>query len=267
MKRFAVIGNPIAHSLSPIIHQRFGEQTHIALTYEKILGGDYLFEQQVGDFFNEGGKGINVTLPFKQKAFALAQQTTSRCALAGAANALWLSDGILHADNTDGAGLLRDLDHYLQLPKKEILILGSGGAARGIIHPLMNQNPANLVVASRSEEKAKEFQNDFPQVNCIKLAQLSGTFDLIINATSAGLTGDFVALPKEMMINKPFCYDLAYSIQTDTAFVNYAKAQQCAATDGLGMLVEQAAEAFYLWNGILPTTQNLLKQLRAGKSF
>ncbi|WP_058464011.1 shikimate dehydrogenase [Legionella cincinnatiensis] len=262
-QRYAVMGNPIAHSLSPIIHQHFAKQVNVSITYEKIKVDDHTFEQQVTDFFNQEGKGLNITLPFKQRAFTMAQQRSHRCQQAGAANTLWINADQLQADNTDGIGFIRDLSRYLSVQNKHILILGAGGAARGIIYPLLEEHPAALIIANRTPEKAAALQLDFPQIKCINLHEVEGVFDIVINATSASLAGEFIALPLECMAAKPFCYDLSYKHQDITAFVQYARDLGCDAVDGLGMLVEQAAEAFFIWHGILPETKDVLRLLRS----
>ncbi|WP_454781327.1 shikimate dehydrogenase [Legionella sp. WA2022007384] len=261
-QRFAVMGNPIAHSLSPIIHQCFAKQLDVQLTYEKIKADDSSFEQQVSEFFTLGGKGLNVTLPFKQRAFAMAQQCSLRCTNAGAANTLWMEANQLHADNTDGVGIIRDLHRYISLYDKRVLILGAGGAARGIVYPLLEYHPAELIIANRTLAKAKDFQQAFPQTKCLSLNEVEGPFDLVINATSASLAGEFVALPTECMSAKPFCYDLSYKQNNITAFVQYARDFGCEAVDGLGMLVEQAAESFFIWHGMMPETEEVLTLLR-----
>lgn len=263
LQHFAVVGNPIDHSLSPLIHQYFAKQTHVHLVYEKIKADEQSFELQVSDFFTHNGKGLNITLPFKQTAFVMAQQTTERCKQAGAANTLWMKDQQLHADNTDGVGLIRDLSRHLTLKGARVLILGAGGAARGIINPLLEHHLDDLVIANRTLATATQLQQAFPQVRCISLFELAGTFDLIINATSASLTGESIALPKECLAAKPLCYDLAYNQQNATPFVQYARDANCSAVDGLGMLVEQAAEAFFIWHGLMPATQELLNSLRS----
>lgn len=262
-QRFAVIGNPIAHSLSPIIHQCFAKQMNVQLTYEKIKADDLSFEQQVSDFFTQDGKGMNVTLPFKQRAFAMAQQHHLRCKKAGAANTLWMQENQLYADNTDGVGLIRDLHRHILVEGKRVLILGAGGAARGIVYPLLENHPAELIIVNRTLGKAEEFQRAFPQTKCLSLSEIEGQFDIVINATSASLSGEFVALPTPCMSAKPFCYDLSYKQNGITAFVQYVTELGCDAIDGLGMLVEQAAEAFFLWHGIMPETQEVLTFLRA----
>lgn len=262
--RFAVIGNPIEHSLSPQIHQQFALQLSISLSYEKIQGNDPGFETQVLDFFKYGGRGLNVTLPFKQRAFALAQHFSARCSSAGAANTLVMKENQLYADNTDGVGLIRDLSRVVELQNKDILILGAGGAARGIIYPLLDMQPTSLTLVNRTIEKAELLQKEFPQIKISSFAHLEGSFDVIINATSASLDGNLLTLPDDIMAQTPFCYDLAYNLQKMTSFVRYASNLGCKAADGLGMLVEQAAEAFYLWHGIMPLTAPVLQNLRDG---
>ncbi|MCW8445016.1 shikimate dehydrogenase [Fluoribacter gormanii] len=261
-QRFAVIGNPIAHSLSPIIHQCFAKQVNVRLTYEKIKGEDSTFEQQVSDFFTVDGKGLNVTVPFKQRAFVMAQHCSARCTKAGAANTLWMEANQLHADNTDGVGFIRDLHRYISVENKRVLMLGAGGAARGIVYPILENHPAELIIANRTVAKAEAFQRAFPQTKCVNLHEVDGPFDLVINATSASLAGEFVTLPAECMSGKPFCYDLSYKQNESTAFVQYARGLGCQAVDGLGMLVEQAAESFFIWHGIMPETEEVLALLR-----
>jgi shikimate dehydrogenase len=246
----AVIGLPIEHSLSPYIHQAFAKQTHLSLSYEKIQGDESLFEEQVRVFFARQGMGLNVTQPFKQRAYAMADVCSERCRKAGAANTLWYRDNQLYADNTDGIGLIRDLTRHIQLHQAKILILGAGGAARGIIHPLLDMQPERLVVANRSIEPLKQLQADIPQITAIPLSDLKGHFDLIINATSAGLSGECITLPEDLIRQSPFCYDLSYQKNGVTPFVQYTQQLGCKAFDGWGMLVEQAAESFYLWHGV-----------------
>ena len=264
--RYAVMGYPVSHSLSPIIHQLFAEQTSSTLTYEKIEIDLPRFEQQVSDFFSQGGKGLNVTLPFKQRAFAMSEQASIRCSEAKAANTLWMHAARLQADNTDGVGLLRDISRYVSLSGKTILLLGAGGAARGIIGPLLAVNPAQLTIVNRTPAKARALLLDFPLANSCTADELPDhvktcTYDVVINATSASLDGQAVVLPPALIAAKPFCYDLAYSISELTAFVASVRAQGCIAVDGLGMLVEQAAEAFFIWHGVMPETAPVLDVL------
>ncbi|WP_298627570.1 shikimate dehydrogenase [uncultured Legionella sp.] len=258
---FAVIGNPIEHSLSPQIHQQFARQCNVSLSYEKIEGRNADFENQTLDFFQHGGWGLNVTLPFKQRAFAMAEVVSERCLRAGAANTLMIKNNTLYADNTDGIGLIRDLSRVITLQNKNILILGAGGATRGIIYPLLDMKPASLTLVNRTMAKAAQLQTEFPLIKITSFDELHDSFDLIINATSASLEGNAVVVPEAIMAHQPFCYDLAYSRKELTPFVCYAKTMGCKAADGLGMLVEQAAEAFYLWHGLMPQTEAVLQRL------
>lgn len=254
LPRFAVIGAPIAHSLSPMIHKAFAHQTQRALTYETIEGHEQTFEQQVCDFFASGGKGLNCTAPFKLRAYAMADVVSEACKKAGAANTLWMQDSQLHADNTDGLGLVRDLARYIQIQEQRILILGSGGATRGIIHPLLHEKPKHITVANRSIKPLEQLHNDIPQINTQLLSSLTGTFDLIINATSAVFSKDNPVFSGQLIEQAAFCYDLAYGYKEPTSFVLHAKNLGCHAIDGFGMLVEQAAESFFLWHHIRPQT-------------
>lgn len=255
MIRCAVIGAPIEHSLSPMIHQYFASQIGMPLDYQKIYGDEQGFEAQVRQFFKAEGRGLNITLPYKLRAFAMASCHSSRCLEAGAANTLWQQEGRLYADNTDGIGLLRDLARFIDITAKKVLILGAGGAARGIINPLLQSGVASLTVSNRTIERALALARDFPQINYQPLLASKAKFDVIINATSASLAGTSMALPIDGEHDKPFCYDLAYDAKQDTSFVASAKAMGCMAVDGLGMLVEQAAEAFCLWHGVMPDTE------------
>ncbi|MGQ3891490.1 shikimate dehydrogenase [Legionella sp. CNM-4043-24] len=251
--RCAVIGRPISHSLSPAIHQQFAGQFGMELVYERIEGHEQGFEQQVRDFFAAGGKGLNITLPFKERAFAMAGLQTPRCRKARAANTLWMENGRLHADNTDGAGLVNDLSRYVALQGRHLLVLGAGGAARGIIGPLLEAGISRLSLTNRDPVKAQALQQDFPVIHLAAFAKPEPA-DLIINATSAGVTGQALQLPEHLWASRPFCYDLSYSKTGSTPFVDSAKRHGCQAMDGLGMLIEQAAAAFYIWHGKKPDT-------------
>lgn len=262
MVRCAVVGNPVAHSLSPVIHQLFARQAMILLAYDKIRGDDAHFESQIGDFFDSGGLGLNITLPFKTRAFAMATVVSERCLQAKAANTLWRHDGQLYADNTDGIGLIRDMARHVDLHNKTILLLGAGGAARGIIGPLLSAGVAKLSVVNRTIAKTVDLLSDFPEINCLAMDALHAPFDVLINATSASLADNQLQLPAFIWNNQPFCYDLAYRLDEHTPFVNHALQQGCAAVDGLGMLVEQAAEAFGIWHGFIPETKSVLHALR-----
>lgn len=263
LNRYAVMGDPIAHSLSPAIHQWFANQTGQVLTYEKISMDPAYFEQYVVAFFAEGGKGLNVTMPFKERAFAMSDQVSTRCKQARAANTLWMESGQLHADNTDGLGFVRDIQHYVTLLGRRILVLGAGGAVRGILGPVLDACPASLTIVNRTPEKAHALQHDFPVIDICSLQRLeTKSYDLIINATARYFDGESLALPKALMREKPFCYDLAYQETGITAFVAWARGLGCQAEDGLGMLVEQAAEAFSLWHGVMPETKGVLNHFR-----
>ncbi len=260
---FAVMGKPISHSLSPRIHQLFAEALAIELHYEKIEIDLDHFEQQVQLFFEKGGKGLNITLPGKQRAFAMADIRSNRSLQAKAANTLWQENGLLHADNTDGVGFMRDLNRYFNVAHKKILVLGAGGAAAGILGPLLAAQPANITIANRTLEKAQQLNANFnnPCQVCPS-HELHDAFDLIINTTAASLSQESIILPEITTRHHPFCYDLAYQLHEPTVFVAWAQSLRCPAVDGLGMLVEQAAESFYLWHQKRPETVPVLEMLR-----
>lgn len=256
--RYAVMGNPIAHSLSPKFHVLFARQMGIRLTYEKILIDLPHFEQQVEAFFRQGGKGLNITLPCKERAFAMSDKISERGRQAKAVNTLWMEQSLLCADNTDGIGFLRDIQRYVDLPGKRVLILGAGGAARGIIGPLLTVNGLQLSIVNRTALKLQPLLNDFPQLTTFPFADLADKrFDVIINATSA----QELPLPSALTTNQPFCYDLTYNLHHPTPFLVWAQAERCTAKDGLGMLVEQGAEAFFIWHGVRPDTEAALRML------
>lgn len=253
---FAVIGNPVAHSLSPEIHQAFAQQTGKFLVYEKILGHEQTLVQQVTAFFKKGGKGMNVTLPFKEYAFRMAAAKSLRASQAAAANTLWWQDNHLHADNTDGIGLVRDLSRYLSLAGKKVIILGAGGAARAIISALLDEQIASLTLANRSMERFNQLPASIKK--CM-FSEIQAEYDLVIHATSASMLGQSLSLPETLWLNKPFCYDLSYSLKQTTDFINQAFAHDCQASDGLGMLIEQAAESFFIWHKVKPDTSEVLR--------
>lgn len=269
MDRYAVVGNPIAHSKSPDIHRLFAEQTGQALTYEKLLAELDGFPATARAFFAAGGKGLNVTVPFKEDAFRLADSKTERAQLAGAVNTLALqSDGRLLGDNTDGAGLVADLlGHGWPLKGKRLLILGAGGAVRGVLAPLLAEKPAELVIANRTEAKAAQLALGFAHLGPVRayaLPDLAGRpFDLVINGTSASLSGELPTLPAGLFAPGAAAYDMVYGAEP-TAFLCWAAEQGVQRlADGLGMLVGQAAEAFELWRGLRPDTAPVIKALRA----
>lgn len=259
---YAVMGDPISHSLSPTIHRLFAEQSNHTLQYKKIQSDLTYFEHQVINFFNQGGKGLNITAPCKQRAYSIADQVTIRCQKAGAANTLWRDEDGLWADNTDGVGLLRDLQRYISLKNKRILLLGAGGAARGIIDPLLQANPLQLVIVNRTFEKARALSCEFSPAISAAFSKLNGVFDVVINATSVSFSDTHLVIPLINVASTTFFYDLTYNTSIATPFVRWAQEQGCLAIDGLGMLVEQAAEAFFIWHGILPKTDPILNYLR-----
>ncbi|MYB89905.1 MAG: shikimate dehydrogenase [Proteobacteria bacterium] len=269
--RYAVIGNPIAHSRSPEIHQLFADQTGESIRYEKILAERDGFKDAVARFFDAGGRGLNVTLPFKGDAFEWADQRTELAEHAGAVNTLIAQDdGTCLGANTDGIGLLRDLKKSLRLSIQDtrILILGAGGATRGILEPLLQEKPALLLVANRTTERAEALAKHFQAHGQIRGCGLDaiepGPYDLIVHATSAALQDQGLGLPDTLIGPQTRCYDLLYR-DTDTPFMHWAKAQGASqVTDGFGMLLEQAAESFYMWRGKRPDTAMARNYLRPG---
>ncbi|NLY57027.1 MAG: shikimate dehydrogenase [Gammaproteobacteria bacterium] len=268
MDRYAVIGNPIAHSKSPLIHSMFAEQTGEQLSYEALLAPLEDFAGTLRSFLVEG-RGVNVTVPFKEQAWELVDQHTPAAQLAGAVNTIQrLDDGRLLGDNTDGKGLVRDIQHNagFSLADKRVLLVGAGGAARGVIQPLLQAGPAQLCVVNRTVEKAEHLARLFKDQGPISAAGfdwLEEPVDLIINATSASLDGKLPPISPQLILpGHTWCYDMMYASEA-TVFNRWA-AQQGAVRclDGLGMLVEQAAEAFLLWRGVRPDTAPVLAALR-----
>lgn len=268
--RYAVIGNPIEHSKSPRIHALFAQQTGEVLDYDKLLAPLDGFEPTLREFQASGGKGVNVTLPFKEAAYRLADECSERARQAEAVNTLaFRADGSLYGDNTDGAGLIADLTQHLglQLTKKRILILGAGGAVRGILGPLLAQQPAHLVIANRTLDKAVRLAEHFSLWGALSGCGYDdlGTerFDLILNGTSSGVSDAVPPIPNGLLLSGAAVYDLFYAAQP-TAFMRWGQREGAAViADGLGMLVEQAAEAFHLWRGKRPDTQAVRRLLRA----
>lgn len=265
---YAVVGNPIGHSKSPVIHNAFAEQTGEDLFYKALLAPLDAFEDEVRRFLGNGGQGLNITVPFKENAYRMADELTPRAQRAQAVNTIKrLPDGRLLADNTDGAGLVRDLtlNNSVKLEGKRILLLGAGGAVRGVLQPLLEQKPAEIVIANRTVSKAQQLAADFADLGSVSACGFSeapGTFDVIINGTSASLAGELPPLPATVIGPKTVCYDMMYS-QKKTVFNAWAEAEGAALTiDGLGMLVEQAAEAFSVWRGVRPETTRVMLSLR-----
>ncbi|OYW40835.1 MAG: shikimate dehydrogenase [Hydrogenophilales bacterium 12-61-10] len=262
--RYAVFGHPIAHSKSPLIHAAFARQTGQDISYEAILAPLDGFADSLAAFIAAGGRGANVTVPFKETAFKLALRLSPRAERAGAVNTLSFDrDGML-GDNTDGAGLVADLTHNLHcaLGGKRILLLGAGGAARGVIEPLLDQQPAVLVIANRTLGRAQELAGLFGRgVSASAFEAADTPFDLVINATAASLAGELPPLSPRIFGANTLAYDMMYG--RDTPFLGFARGHGAATADGLGMLVEQAAEAFYLWRGVRPDTAPVIAGLRA----
>ena len=262
--RYAVFGHPIAHSKSPLIHAAFARQTGQDMTYEAILAPLGGFAASVAAFVAAGGRGANVTVPFKEDAYKLATRLSPRAERAGAVNTLVFdADGIL-GDNTDGAGLVADLSRNLrrELAGKRILLLGAGGAARGVVEPLLDQAPAALVIANRTVSRAQELAELFGRgVTACGFDGTGGPFDVVVNATAASLAGELPPLAPAIFAAGTLAYDMMYG--RDTPFLAFARAQGAATADGLGMLVEQAAEAFYVWRGVRPDTAPVIANLRA----
>lgn len=268
--RYAVFGSPINHSKSPIIHQLFAEQTGQHLTYDAVEVTPADFDNTVDGFFANGGKGLNCTVPLKELAWQYAVKKSERAEYSKAVNTLILQeDGTILGDNTDGIGLVTDLvnNHEISLEDSRILILGAGGACRGIIGPLLDQSPASVAIANRTVPKAVNLAAEFIKKGEIRACGYEDLgrkkFDLILNATSASLSDQLPPLPEGLLKKSAVCYDLAYG-SGPTTFVRWGWANHAAQSlDGLGMLVEQAAEAFYFWRGVRPATKPVIQKLKA----
>ncbi|MDB6061920.1 MAG: shikimate dehydrogenase [Verrucomicrobiaceae bacterium] len=271
--RYAVFGNPIKHSRSPQIHTAFAEQTGQQLSYRTQLvelGG---FVAAAQAFFAGGGNGLNITVPFKLDACAFAHELSGRARRAGAANTLAAQgDGSIYGDNTDGVGLVRDIEQNLawEITGKRVLLLGAGGAVRGILEPLLKRHPALVVIVNRSVDKAQQLAREFADLGevraCSYDALVGNRYDLLINGTSAGLQGELPPLPGDILSDGCSCYDMTYG-SAPTPFMRWAASEAAwAVADGLGMLVEQAAESFCIWRGVRPATRPVIDMLRASLS-
>jgi shikimate dehydrogenase len=265
---YAVFGNPITHSKSPIIHAAFAKQTGQEMDYRALLAPLDGFAEAVAAFRAIGGAGANVTVPFKHDAFQLATQHTDRARAAGAVNTLkFEADGNVLGDNTDGIGLVRDITSNLgfALAGKHILLLGAGGAASGVVLPLLQCGPEELVIANRTADKAMTLAARFREQGNLAgcgFNELTGSFDAVINATAASLHGELPPLPPKLFMPGALAYDMMYG-NHDTPFMAWARSQNATViADGLGMLVEQAAESFYIWRGVHPDTRAVISQLR-----
>ena len=264
--RYAVVGNPIAHSKSPLIHTAFSRQTAQDMVYDSLLVPVDGFVAAANQFRLNGGLGLNVTLPFKSEAFRYAAFLSERASAAQAVNTLKFKQGVIFGDNTDGAGLVNDLLHNLgcDIAGRKLLLLGAGGAARGVIAPLLQQLPARFVLANRTLDKARQLAREFDgKLEASAYADLTGgRFDIVINATSASLANELPPLPTGVFGKYALAYDMMYG-RGETPFLAFARSEGAARlADGLGMLVEQAAESFLVWRGIRPDTAPVLQLLR-----
>ena len=266
MDRYAVIGHPITHSLSPQIHALFAQQTQQNMQYEGIELPVTSFETRIWQLFKDGYSGFNVTVPFKGDAFDFVDEMTDRAKRARAVNTLKkLDNGRVFGDTTDGVGLLKDLTENLNwtLADKNIVILGAGGAVRGVLEPLLAEDPKSIQVANRTLKKAEELGDDFPEITPCTFDELTGPIEILINGTSASLSGQVPPIDEALIGTETRCYDMMYG-KTPTAFLQWAAAQgatHCA--DGLGMLVGQAADSFEIWRGVRPETRPVIDTLRA----
>ena len=270
LPQYAVMGNPIEHSLSPRIHSLFASASGIPLEYRAILVEPNQFEQAVMDFVTQGGKGLNITVPFKLDAWHMATQRSERAELAGAVNTLAIiSNDDLYGDNTDGAGIVRDISINLEKPiaGTRILVIGAGGAVRGVLGPLLAEQPEHIHIANRTASKAVDLAASFHDHGPVTGSGLDDLGDedwgIVINGTAASLAGQVPELPDTLFAPAALAYDMMYS-DKPTAFMEWASAHGASDTaDGLGMLVEQAAESFHVWHGVRPETQGVINVLRS----
>lgn len=269
MDRYAVFGNPIAHSRSPQIHTLFARQTGQAIQYTAELVEIGQFGKAANNFFDNNGKGMNITVPFKEDAWQFADTHSKRALRAGAVNTLALqNNGKIFGDTTDGTGLVRDLinNHAITVQNKKILLLGAGGAVRGVLEPLLEQQPEQLLIANRTKQKAIALMSDFADLGNIQGCGLDEInqqqFDIVINGTSASLQGDLPPLPDNLFTPGACCYDMMYAAMP-TPFMEWSQQHGAAQIlDGLGMLVEQAAESFFIWRNVMPETQSVISTIR-----
>ena len=267
---YGVIGHPVAHSRSPFIHGIFAKQTAQNMVYRPHDVPPEKLHSYVMDFWRRGGQGLNVTVPHKVSACTMVRTMSERATRAGAVNTLLMDEDGITGDNTDGAGLVQDLTANLtvDLSDARILMVGSGGAVRGVVAPLLDQSPKLIMIAGRSAERAESLARIFGALGPVQGCSLDrlgrGAFDIVINATSAGLAGEVPAIPISVIHETTFCYDMSYA-RAGTAFLAWAKEQGCRRmAQGWGMLVEQAAESFELWRGVRPATAPVLAALSSG---
>lgn len=270
--RYAVVGNPVGHSKSPQIHAAFARQTGQDISYDRLLAPLDAFEATVRHFFHDGGRGLNVTVPFKREAWDLVDHCEGAALSAETVNTIKRSGNRLVGYNTDGIGLLADLEQNLgaAIAGKRVLLMGAGGASYGVLQPLLERRPEMLVVANRTLDKAEHLVRHFQKygslaprgvVACPYAALEGRQFDLVVNATSAGLEGEMPQLPDGLFAQGAIAYDMVYG--RETRFLSFARARGAACADGLGMLVEQAAESFFVWRGVRPRTAPVIAQLRS----
>jgi|TARA_B100000315_G_scaffold244365_2_gene268837 shikimate dehydrogenase len=269
MDRYAVLGNPVSHSKSPQIHAAFARQTGEEIAYEAIYVPTDEFAAGASDFIEGGGRGFNVTLPFKQEAWQWVGRSSARAQAAGAVNTVSVDqDSATTGDNTDGSGLIADITHNQQWPIEgsEILVVGAGGAVRGVLQSILSARPGRLVITNRTFDKAEKLADDFKfmgDISALPVSALHDPFDLIINGTSASLQGDVPNLDGSIIKSSSRCYDMMYAAHA-TPFNRWAASLGANSTsDGLGMLVEQAALAFEIWRGTLPQTRPVIDLVRS----
>lgn len=268
--QYGVVGHPVAHSLSPFIHSMFARQTGQSMSYRLFDFAPEELDERISAFFAQGGRGLNITLPYKITVVGRANELTARARHAGAVNTLAMrADGSILGDNTDGVGLTHDLcvNQHVIVNRRRVLVIGAGGAARGVLAPLLGLEPQIVVIANRTAERAKALATAFAQLGNVQGVGFryveGGAFDLVVNATSASLTGEIPDIPVAVIGPDTFCYDMAYG-KGGTPFVRWATELGCrAAVPGWGMLVEQAAESFRLWRGVRPLTAPVLSALTA----
>lgn len=267
MKRFAVFGNPVNHSLSPYVHSKFSQQTGIKLDYKAVNVGAEEFETQVRAFFAGGGSGLNITIPHKHQAWQLADIKEESAKSTRTANTLYLRKGSIAAANTDGDGLVKDIRANLhwQLKDASLVLFGAGGAARSVLPALAAAEVRKIILVNRTSQKARQLAQDFshlPLIHCDIDALPQQDYTILINATSVSLTGE-IDFPSAIIHSQLYCYDMVYNLQAPTRFIEWARDNGALVTeDGLGMLVEQAALSYKIWHGVVPNTAELIKELR-----
>ena len=267
MDQYRVFGNPIKQSRSPFIHQSFAQETNQALNYEIQFAELDGFKASVNEFIAQGGKGANVTAPFKEQAMAMCDELTEHAKLSGAVNTLTFKNGKIYGDTTDGVGLVNDLlANDVSISNSRVLLLGAGGASKGVVSPLLKQKPKSLTIANRTVSKAEAIVEQYsnqPILACSFDEANEQGFDVIINATSAGLTGNGLPIAEKLITSNTVCYDMTYG-KALTPFLQKAEELNAKKViDGLGMLVGQAAESFYIWRGIRPKVDSVMSQLKS----